>query len=83
MATATLQERGADLFEAWQAQIGRQRGTRLMRGPRPFAAVIYRYRGFAVDGLIELGRIQVDVLHDSQSAGSPVTVSGGGRREVL
>ncbi|MCC7085166.1 MAG: hypothetical protein IT427_09180 [Pirellulales bacterium] len=72
MATVVLKEPEVDLFFAWQEQIGRERGMRLRRGPRPFAALIVHYRGYAVDGFVELSRLRIDVLHDRQNPGGPV-----------
>jgi hypothetical protein len=65
MAAVVLNRSSPDLFATWQEQIGRQRGARLCRGPRPF----FHHRGYAVEGLIELGRLRIDVLYDRQSVG--------------
>jgi hypothetical protein len=72
MATIVLNRTGPDPFATWQEQIGRQRGARLSRGLRPFCAVFFRFRGPTMNGLIELARLRIDVLHDLQGASGPV-----------
>lgn len=72
MAAIALHEPKPELVSRWHRQIGRERSMRLCRGPRPFAAMFFSYRGFASDGLVDLSRLRIDVLHDLQITGAPV-----------
>ena len=52
------------LIHRWRRQIGSQQRRRARRAPRPFAALSYLVNGPVIEGLIDLRRLVLVVLHD-------------------
>lgn len=56
------------ILSLWRRHFGSQFRRRCRRCPRPMAALVYYPRGPVIDGLIDLRRLEIWILHDVPSS---------------
>ena len=55
---------GPDLLQQWRQQVGGQLRQRTARGPRELAALSFLPRGVQYEGMIDVRRLLLVVVHD-------------------